>query len=279
MASSSLSPEDFLYVAELVRQRAAIVLEAGKEYLVDARMRPLLRIFHCATVAELVERARDGRDTPLQQAIVEAMTTNETHFFRDRQFFEALQEGVFPALIEARRAERALSMWCAACSSGQEPYSVLMLLREHFPQLRDWKITFIVSDISRLMLERTRLGRYSQLEVNRGLPASLLVKYFRREGLEWQIADELRQALDIRQINLADRWPPMPRLDIVFLRNVLIYFDVETKKAVMQRVSRDLREDGLVFLGGSETMFGIDETYNRSPFTRASCYSRKEPVQ
>ncbi|MCB9889293.1 MAG: protein-glutamate O-methyltransferase CheR [Planctomycetes bacterium] len=272
MALDQLSIDDFAYVADVVRDRAAIVLEPGKEYLVETRLRPLLRQLQYATIHDLIEAARKHVRGSVEASIVEALTTNETHFYRDTSFYDVLKEGVLPELIEKRRPERKLSFWCAACSSGQEPYSILMLLHEHFSEVLDWDLFFLASDLSQQMLERTRKGRYSVHEANRGLPANLLMKYFDRDGVHWQVKEELRSMLEVRSVNLAKQWAPMPKLDLVFMRNVLIYFDVETKKEVLDRVKGVMKTDGLLFLGGSETLFGIDKNFQRSAHGKASCY-------
>ncbi|MFT7486234.1 MAG: chemotaxis protein methyltransferase CheR, partial [Candidatus Paceibacteria bacterium] len=209
--ASKLSPEDFKFVSDLVREKSAIVLEIGKEYLVESRLTPVARALEFDSIGSLVRELRTKRDSKLIEDIVDAMTTNETLFFRDRHPFETLTEEILPDLIERKAKEKTLNIWCAASSSGQEPYSVCILLKEHFPQLRDWKVNFQTTDISPLMLERTRKGIYSQLEVNRGMPAKLMIKYFQKEGATWQIKQELRDMLQVKPLNLASAWGPMPR--------------------------------------------------------------------
>ena len=200
------------------------------------------------------------------------MTTNETSFFRDLHPFDALKKTLLPELVIKRGGERILNFWCAAASSGQEPYTVALLLREHFPLLADWTIRFIATDLSAEMVERSRAGRYSQLEMNRGMPAAFLVKYFQRQGVEWQVKEEIRAMIEFRQLDLVRAWPSMPPLDIIFMRNVLIYFDVATKKAILAKVRRLLRPDGYLFLGAAETTLNLDDNFERRQLDKAGCY-------
>jgi chemotaxis protein methyltransferase CheR len=200
------------------------------------------------------------------------MTTNETSFFRDIHPFDALRSQIIPDLIKARAGERSLSIWCAAASSGQEPYSVMMLLRQHFPQLADWDLRFLCTDLSKEMIDRCRAGRYSQLEVNRGLPAPMLVKWFRRDGADWVIDPALRQPMDFRTMNLIEPWPAMRPVDLVMIRNVLIYFDVATKQDILGKIRKVLRPDGFLVLGAAETTLNIDDAYERVAIGRSSTY-------
>lgn len=268
----ALHPNDFDYIRDLVLKRSAIVLDAGKEYLIEARLTPLARQEGLASLAELIAQLRAQSFNGLHWKVVEAMTTNETSFFRDLYPFEALKKTVLPDLLAKRATERKLHLWCAASSSGQEPYTVLMLLREHFPALATWTVRFIASDLSQEILERARAGRYSQLEVNRGLPAPLLVKYFQKQGIEWQVKEDLRRALELLQVNLAAGWPAWPPMDIIMMRNVLIYFDVATKKAILGKIRRVLRPDGYLFLGAAETTLNLDDAFERIDFARSGCY-------
>ena len=191
------------------------------------------------------------------------MVTTETTFFRDLHPFEALRKSLIPELIRKRQNERCLNIWCAACSTGQEPYSVALLIREHLPELRGWKVNILATDLSRNVLARARQGLYTQLEVNRGLPAALLVKHFRQHGTSWQLHDDLLAMVDFQELNLVSAWPPLPRMDIVFLRNVMIYFDVETKKGILGRIAKVLQSDGYLLLGGAETTFNLNDSYRR----------------
>lgn len=261
---------------KLVLEKSAIVLEAEKSYLVEARLVPVARREGFPSLSALIAKVRTcGSHDVLVKKVVEAMTTNETSFFRDFHPFEALKRDILPTLIQARANERKLSIWCAASSSGQEPYSTCMLLRESFPQLATWQITFYATDLSSEILNRAKEGIYSQLEVNRGLPAPLLVKYFTKVGAEWQIREDLRKMIDFRIVNLVESWPLMPPLDIVFIRNVLIYFDVETKRQILGNIRRRLRPDGILMLGSAETTLNIDENFQRVQFEKTSYYRLK----
>jgi chemotaxis protein methyltransferase CheR len=251
----------FNYVRQMVRDRAAIVLEDGKQYLVDSRLSALARKEGLASAQEVVDKLRAAPAGPMQRKVIEAMTTTETLFFRDMKPYEALRKTIVPEILKTRTTERRLQIWSCACSSGQEPYSLAMLLREHFPELATWKVGITATDISSEMLSRSREGRYSQLEVGRGLPAQFLVKYFDKVGLDWQIRPELRKSIDFRELNLAGPWAGLPQADVVMLRNVLIYFDVETKKQILGKVRQVLRPGGYLFLGTAETTMNLDDTY------------------
>lgn len=258
---SHLTPEEFTWLSDFVHKRSAIVLDAGKEYLAETRLSQVVQKEGIESIASLVRSLRKGDSRKLEGAVIEAMTTNETSFFRDLKPFEILRTEVLPALIEARRSTKRLSMWCAAASTGQEPYSVMMLLDEHFPELREWKVDYLATDLSGDVLAKAEAGIYSQFEVNRGLPAPLLVKYFTGQGGRWQVKPELRSRIRFRPMNLIEPWPPMEPLDIVFIRNVLIYFDQPTKSAILGRIRKLLRPDGVLFLGGAESTMGLDDQY------------------
>ena len=270
-----LDDRDFAFVAQLVRTRAAIVLEPSKAYLVESRLGPLARRHGLDDVGELVHRLRTQPANGLHDETVDAMTTNETSFFRDQHPFTALERVIVPRLLESRTHERTLTIWSGACSSGQEPYSIAMLLRERFArQLEGWNVRIIASDLSAEMLARAAAARYSQLEVNRGLPATMLVRYFERDGAEWRLKDDLRSMVELRAINLVEPWPFVPSVDVMFLRNVLIYFDNDTKREVLGRIHKVLRPEGLLFLGGAETTLNIDDRFERVVLEGATAYRR-----
>jgi chemotaxis protein methyltransferase CheR len=263
---------EFSYLCELVKNSTAIALDAQREYLMDARLASVAQREGFGSVSELITRVRTGSSTQLQWKVVEAMTTNETSFFRDVKPFEALRQVVVPALIKARQNERKLSIWCAACSSGQEPYSISMMLREHFPELQSWKVTILATDIATEVLEKSKSGRYTQLEVNRGLPANYLVKYFKKDGVEWEIDENIRKMVEIRRMNLSVAWPLMPAIDLVMLRNVMIYFPVETKKQILKNMRSVLRPDAYLFLGTAETTINLDTNFTCESFKNVSYY-------
>lgn len=259
----SISREGFDYVRKLVHSQSGVVLELGKEYLVEARLQPLAQTEGLPSVQNLIERMRGSSTSGLLQRVVEAMTTNETFFFRDLHPFEALRRVVLPKVIEKRRIERRITIWSGACSTGQEPYSIAMMIKEHFPELLGWTCRLMASDIAGDIMSRARLGQYSQLEVSRGLPAHYLVKNFQKRGAEWHLNDDIRRKVEFFEMNLTKPWPSLPRMDIIMMRNVLIYFDLETKKQIFGNLRHQLHTDGWLALGGSETTLGIDESFER----------------
>jgi len=271
MTTTNVSTVDFEYIRTLVRSRSAIVLEPGKEYLVHARLLPVARKQGLDDISALVEKLKRG-DASLTTEVVEAMTTNETSFFRDVHPFETLRNDIIPELLEKRALTRTLRIWSAAASTGQEAYTIAMTLREHFPQLMTWNVSILGTDLSTEVLEKAREGRYAQLEVNRGLPAPMLVKYFDRAGPAWKVKPELQRMVEFRSFNLVKPWAPMPRMDIVFLRNVLIYFDNDTKRDVLSRARAVMAPDGYLFLGAAETTLQFDGMFERVPRARANCY-------
>jgi len=266
-----MTPAEFDYVCRLVRDRSGIVLD-GKEYLVDARLTPVARKRELGSVSELVSRLRAKPDDALTAQVVEAMATTETSFFRDLHPFETLRTTVLPEMIRKRRDERRLSVWFAACSTGQEPYSLALLLREHFPELSEWRLDLLATDLSAEVLSRAREGRYSQIEVNRGLPAALLVKYFCQRTGTWELSADIRRMVEFRELNLIRPWPILPRADLVFLRNVMIYFDVDVKKSILGRVGRLLRPEGYLLLGGAETTLNLDDSFRRVEHLKGGFY-------
>jgi chemotaxis protein methyltransferase CheR len=266
----SLTAQEFAFISGLVRRDAAIILDAGKEYLVEARLMPLARKCGLPTVSEFVQRAQQRSDREINRQIVDALTTNETSWFRDNEPFQALTGIVIPDLMPTRAGARHLRIWSAACSSGQEPYSIAMLLEDNLAS--GWNYEIMATDISQEMLNRAQSGQFSQLEVNRGLPAPMLVKHFERAGTSWKVAPALQRHITFRQLNLNVSLPPMQPFDVVFLRNVLIYFDVETKRQVLRRIAGVMRPDSWLFLGSAETTIGVDEGWERVPAGRTSAY-------
>jgi chemotaxis protein methyltransferase CheR len=270
----SITPVEFDYLRKLMAEHTAIVLDAGKEYIAESRLAQLVAQEGFGSVRELIQTLRSQSFAELHRKVVNAMTNNETWFFRDQVPFDALRMAVLPKLIAARTAERRLTIWCAACSTGQEPYSIAMMLREHFPELRRWKVRLLATDISTAVLERAQRGQYSRMEINRGLPAPLLARYFIRacDGLSWVACEELRNAIEFRTFNLAAAWKEYPSCDVIFLRNVLIYFDVEKKKAILSQLKRSLRADGYLFLGNAETTYNLDPKFERVQFETSAYY-------
>jgi chemotaxis protein methyltransferase CheR len=269
---SAITPANFRYICDFIRDEAAIVLEEGKEYLVETRLASVVRDEGLPSIDELVLQIKKAGKWPIKQKVVDALTTNETSFFRDITPFEILRTAVLPDLIEKRKETKSLTIWCGAASSGQEPYTFSMMLRENFPQLADWNIDFLATDISQEILEKAKRASYNQLEVNRGLPAMLLVKYFEKIGTEWRVKENIRKTVRFKELNLIKPFNCVPRSDIVMLRNVLIYFDQETKRDILARVREVMRPDGYLFLGAAETTLGLDEQFSRKAFEKGSCY-------
>ena len=267
-----MAPDEFQYFATLLEKHAGIVLEAGKEYLVEARLGPMARDSGFASVGALIQ---DLRQNPMGRAhwlAIEALTTNETSFFRDEHPFNALRDVILPELIDRRATTRTLNIWCAAASTGQEPYSLAMLLRDSFPQLLGWTISFIATDLSEATLARAREGRFNTTEIGRGLPPVFRQRYFTPDGEGLRVRDEIRRMVAFRAMNLVGPWPNMPELDLVLLRNVLIYFNVETKRNILQKVQRYLRPDGCLLLGAAESTLHIEESYEVVHLERTAYY-------
>jgi len=275
MNTTTLSSDVIDYVCTLVRQRSAIELEAAKAYLIEARLSPVAKRNGYSTTAEMVRALQYRPKADLQQQLVEAMTTNETSFFRDAHPFEALRTIIIPELLKSSTARRTLSIWSAACSTGQEAYSIAMLLNEHFPALASWNVSILGTDLSDEVLAKASAGRFSQIEMNRGLPAALLAKYFRRDGLQWELDSRIRAMAKFGKLNLIEAWPPMPVMDVVFLRNVLIYFSPETKKTILQKIRKVMAPKAVLFLGAAETTMGLDDAFERVPSARSVFYRLK----
>lgn len=267
----TLSAADFAYIRELVRRRSAIALD-GKEYLAEARLPPVARAAGADSLAALVSLLRRSPEGDLHLQAVEALTTNETSWFRDRHCFEAFESVLLPDLLRRRAGQRRLTVWSAAASSGQEAYSIAMLVQEQLAGGPSWDVRVLATDLSTRMVARTQAGVYSQLEVNRGLAATRLVRYFSRAGTGWQVDASLRALVSAAALNLAAPFPVLPAVDVVFLRNVLIYFPVAEQAAVLGRVRRVLRPDGYLLLGSAETTAAAAEGFERVPLERATAY-------
>jgi chemotaxis protein methyltransferase CheR len=265
----SLHHDSFRFVADLVHRRSAILLEPGKEYLVEARLAPLARNAGCRDVDAYVRWLRlHSRELDLE-AVVEALTTNETSWFRDVTPFAALRDHVVPALRAERGTLDRLRVWSAACSTGQEPYSIAITMAdvEDGPELE-----IVATDLSAHVIEKAREASYTQLEVNRGLPVSLLIRHFEKTGGHWRVQEQVRRRVQFHRHNLLDAPPAGGPFDVVFLRNVLIYFDLATKRAVLARIRRVLRPGGFLVLGAAETTVGLDDTWVREPVTGGAVY-------
>lgn len=268
----------FAFLRDLLRKRTGVVIDDTKQYLVVARLLPIVRQRKIASIETLIDRMRAGSDPTLERDVLSAMMTHETSFFRDRKPFETLK-GIVTDLVSRRAAERQLVIWSAACSTGQEPFSIAILLNEHFRDLLGtWRVRILASDFSEPVIAQAREGVFSELDTARGLPPALLAKYFRPLQGKWSIGQECRRLVEFRQFNLVAEWPMMPVCDVIFLRNVMLYFDVPTRAALVKKMRRSLRADGALFLGGAETMLGIDDGYERCTGMGCSFY-RPKPVR
>ena len=268
--TATIGASEFDFVSDLVRREAAIVLERGKEYLVEARLAPLARAAGTGSVTDFVRALRHSGDHRQRWAIVEALTTNETSWFRDPGVFEGLRTELLPRLQSVRSVQHPLRFWSAAASTGQEVYSLAMVLADSLEPGRRHQI--LATDISNEVLERARTGRYSQLEMNRGLPARHLVRFFERSGTGWNVTAQLRRDITFRALNLAAPFVALPTFDVVFMRNVLIYFDVPTKRSILRRVRQVLAPDGWLVLGTAESTRGIDDEFEAVRFGGLTAY-------
>ena len=266
----TVDPADAAFIHALMERTLGHDAASGRDFIVASRLGPLATELGFDSVAELVIALRAGH-VDVRHRVVDAMTNNETFFFRDNHPFEALRTHIIPSLFANEK--RQLTVWSAAAATGQEAFSVAMLMREHFPSAPTPRI--IASDVAPSVIERARTGRFSQLEVNRGLPARLLVKYFRQEGRQWYIDDTLRRAVDFRTINLVQPWPQLPAMDVILLRNVLIYFSPVARKDVIQRAIAALRPGGYLMLGSTESMMVDSTAVERVTFGRTLCFRAK----
>ncbi|PIQ24476.1 chemotaxis protein CheR [bacterium (Candidatus Blackallbacteria) CG17_big_fil_post_rev_8_21_14_2_50_48_46] len=270
----TLSSSEFDYIRHLLKNECAIVLENGKEYLVDLRLGILADNEGFSSIHSLIGHLSKRSEPDLVKKVVDAMTTNETLFFRDHKPFELLQKHLLPELLQNRASSRELNIWSAASSTGQEPYSIAMLIHQHFPQLvNQWNLQILASDISFTCLEYAREAVYNQFEVNRGLPIQLLIRYFEQKDTRWQLKPEIKNMVKFQELNLIQTWPFLPKMDIIFLRNVLIYFDLDVKKKILENVRKVLKPDGYLILGSAETTLLIDSAFERVETSlNVNCY-------
>lgn len=261
-----MDSKDFDFLKNLLLKESGLVVTPEKMYLLESRLLPLAAKKNLDGLVGLISNIRTTNDRSLTYEVVEAMTTNETSFFRDTSPFDRLRDDVMPFLIK-NRPSKTLKIWSAACSSGQEPYSIAMILKE-MPALTDWRIEIVATDLSREILDQAKKGIYSQFEVQRGLPIKLLVKYFTQNGDKWAVNDLLKKAITFREANLLRDIRGMESFDIVFCRNVLIYFDLASKTKILSDVKNVLKQDGVLFLGGAETVIGVSNDFKPVPELR-----------
>ena len=270
-----LNSEDLDYVRAFVRGRSAIVLD-NKEYLIEARLESLAASEGLPSLTNLMRALRNEPDPkPLHRKVLDALATHETLFFRDAHPFDALRKFVIPQLLDRRRDSKSIRIWSAACSAGQEPVSIAILLRHYFPELNDWRIDILATDISDETLDQARSGCYSQIEINRGLPAPLLIRYFEDLGSHWKVQPAIHRMIRYDYFNLVDPWPARRPFDLILLRNVMIYFDVDVKREVLERIGEALTPGGYLLMGAAETVFGISEVFETMMFGRTAFYRRK----
>lgn len=262
-----MTPEEFEFLAGLVRKRSGLVLAADKTYLLESRLMPVARKAELGGISELVTALKPGANEKLAADVTEAMTTNESFFFRDKTPFNLFTDTILPHMLKTRATQRRLRIWSAAASTGQEIYSLAMLIND-MAAARGWTFDMLGTDLSGEVLERARKGMYSQFEVQRGLPIQLLMKYFKQHGESWQIDAAIRTMVRFKENNLLDPFIGMGRFNIIYCRNVLIYFDQPTKKQVLERIAELMPEDGCLLLGAAETVVGITDAFKPVPGAR-----------
>jgi chemotaxis protein methyltransferase CheR len=275
---------EFESLRAFLKARSGLALTSEKRYLVESRLSPLCRRFEMDTLSQLVTALKGGRMASLENAVIEAMTTNETFFFRDKGPFDLFRNVLLPRYLTARASSRRLRIWCAAASTGQEPYSLAMLLNEAASRLAGWQVEIVATDISTEVLQKAKAGVYNQFEVQRGLPIQLLVKYFKQTGDQWQISQQIRSMVDYRPLNLIKDFGHLGTFDIVYCRNVLIYFDKPTKADVLRRLGNVMAPDGALLLGAAETVIGLTEALapdpdNRGLYTKMAAVDAGAPMR
>jgi chemotaxis protein methyltransferase CheR len=263
-----VTPADYEFLRKLLKERSGLVLSADKHYLVESRLLPIARRHGLLNLSRLVAKLKGADAEALTVEVVEAMTTNESLFFRDKTPFDQFRDIIMPALFTARAATRRIRIWCAAASTGQEPYTLAICLKEMGRELKGWQIDIVATDLSTEVLEKARSGIYSQFEVQRGLPVLMLIKYFSQVGEMWQIAPEIRSMVKFQPFNLLHDFSSLGPFDVVFCRNVLIYFDQETKIDVLNRIDAVMERDGFLALGGAETVVGLTSAFRPMPDRR-----------
>ena len=262
-----MTPPDYEYLRKILKDHSGLDLSADKQYLIESRLLPLSRKCGVPGIGELVQKMKSGSSSIIAQ-VVEAMTTNETFFFRDKIPFDHFRDTIMPEMLKARASRKSIRIWCAAGSTGQEPYSLAKSLKEMGAVLAGWRVEIIATDLSTEVLEKSKSGVYSQFEVQRGLPIQLLVKYFKQNGELWQVSPELRAMVQHRQLNLLHDFSQLGTFDVIFCRNVLIYFDQDTKINIFGRLAKAMEGDGFLVLGAAETVVGLTDVFKPFPDKR-----------
>ncbi|HKP98367.1 MAG TPA: protein-glutamate O-methyltransferase CheR [Fibrobacteria bacterium] len=269
----AVSESDFLFISGLLYDRLGFRLEKEKAYLVESRLAKVVESAGVADLGRLILLLKTGRPPEaIVSETLEAMTTNETFFFRDIVPFDVLREKVLPDIIAKKRGEKTLAIWSAACSTGQEAYSIAMTLRESFPHLSNWNVRIIGTDVATKVMAKAQEGIFNQTEMNRGVSPQMLAKYFTRHGGDWKIKDEIRKMVSFRPLNLIQPWPLLPRMDVIFLRNVLIYMENDSRKSILDRAHRQLERGGYMFLGAAETTFNLSDHFTRMDWKSSGCF-------
>jgi chemotaxis protein methyltransferase CheR len=263
-----MTPQSFAFIAGLVKRECGLVLSADKTYLIESRLTPVARRLKMAGVDEFIAALEKNPSRDLVRNVVEAMVTHESFFFRDKKPFDQFRDMVLPRLLESRATQKQIRIWCAAASTGQEPYTLAMQLKEAEARLKGWRLEIIGTDVSADVIQRAKAGVYTQFEVQRGLPVQLLVKYFKKVEDKWEIAPVIKSMVEYRTFNLLEDPRALGRFDVIFCRNVLIYFDQETKGQILDRLSRQLAPDGVLYLGGAETVLGLTTRFEPMPQQR-----------
>lgn len=267
-----IASSDYEFLCAFLLKRSGLYLGPSKEYLLEARLIPVAQTWGLTGLEQLVLDLRRNNNERLNSAVTEAMTTNETLFFRDKTPFDELRDLLLPPIIESRKSSARLRIWCAAASTGQEPYSLAMMLLESFPQLQSWKIDIVGTDLCSKALARAEEGVYSQFEVQRGLPIQYLMKNFEQVPTGWKIKSDLKKHIQYRSLNLLDNFSHLGQFDLIMCRNVLIYFENDIKKRILDRMAGMLRPDGYLILGAAETVMGITDTFDRNRDCKAAVY-------
>ncbi|WP_428645857.1 CheR family methyltransferase [Roseibium sp.] len=273
-----MTPSEFEFLKNFLKTKSGLVLSNDKQYLVESRLLPVARSSKLETLSAVIQQIQRGGNRALETEVIEAMTTNESFFFRDKTPFEHFRDTMLPALLESRASRKQIKIWCAAASTGQEPYSLAICLKEDKAKMPGWRTRILGTDLSQEVLEKAKTGLYSQFEVQRGLPIQMLLKYFEQKGDMWQITPEMRAMVEWRKFNLLESFSLLGEFDIVFCRNVLIYFDQETKSEILGRLAKSLPDDGYLVLGAAETVVGLTDAFKPVPGKRG-LFQKKQVVQ
>ncbi|MBI3606707.1 MAG: protein-glutamate O-methyltransferase CheR [Nitrospirae bacterium] len=270
-----IARETLSFFFTFFQRESGLVLDESKTYLIESRLDPLVRAEGLSSIDELRKRIQQETSPVLKKKVIEAMTTNETSFFRDITPFTVLKTTVIPEVVKANQKSRRLRIWSVACSTGQEPYSLAMVVAELAPELQGWDVRILGTDIADKVLDRAQAGVYTQHEVQRGLSVAYLMRFFAQQGDEWAVKPEVKHFVQFRQFNLLTDFSSLGTFDVIFLRNVLIYFDNATKKQILDRMGHALSPGGTLFLGGTETPIGITDQWVRVKLDQGICYKKQ----